>query len=473
MRDSEQQHYVHIREKEEYSSTSVHQTEAKKNTLLAEGLISVLHEIKKPLSHVYSTNILLENAHGGIKSSQEDARLAQEGFDGKCAKVDAARAELESTLSSIERELHELAEEGTDMEQKQRRIAEIMAMIEERASRIHKSKESRNSANEEANEELRDLTHHQMQESTLEVQVEELKFVLKHWIEVTVIQLSQLFEHSVPADDSFDIGKSVQYHFYNLKKAKEAMKDVGEELHCYLIEQMVIGVRSDISALEERLGSWLAKQELKERKRESADASSATYPASVSLDEGTPTFNGIFSALEQIPEREHREAVQTHIHWMIRRDMPEVLDIESRSFQFSWSEEDFIRCLTQRNCIGMVSEHDERVIGFMVYELHKSLLHILNFAVHPDVRFKSVGTQMVDKLVGKLSQQRRNRLAVEVREGNVPAQIFFRKNDFRATNIIKNMYDDTDEDAYHMEYRWQGFEQEETKKKNRMKRMIG
>jgi len=51
--------------------------------------------------------------------------------------------------------------------------------------------------------------------------------------------------------------------------------------------------------------------------------------------------------------------VCVHIRWMIRRDMPEVLEIEDRSFEFSWSEEDFIRCLRQRNCIGMVAEHDE------------------------------------------------------------------------------------------------------------------
>jgi len=49
-----------------------------------------------------------------------------------------------------------------------------------------------------------------------------------------------------------------------------------------------------------------------------------------------------------------KQRLGVHIRWMIRRDMPEVLDIESGSFEFPWSEEDFIRCLRQRNCIGMV-----------------------------------------------------------------------------------------------------------------------
>ena len=70
-----------------------------------------------------------------------------------------------------------------------------------------------------------------------------------------------------------------------------------------------------------------------------------------------------------------KQAVRVHIRWMIRRDMMEVLEIENQSFEFPWSEEDFIRCLRQRNCIGMVAEHDERVAGFMIYELHRNRLH--------------------------------------------------------------------------------------------------
>src|SRR5262245_30732838 len=93
-----------------------------------------------------------------------------------------------------------------------------------------------------------------------------------------------------------------------------------------------------------------------------------------------------------------RAPMPVHIRWMIRRDMPEVLAIEDQSFEFPWAEDDFIRCLRQRNCIGMVAEHNERVAGFMIYELHKSKLHILNFAVESHLRRRGVGRQMVKKL---------------------------------------------------------------------------
>jgi ribosomal-protein-alanine N-acetyltransferase len=146
------------------------------------------------------------------------------------------------------------------------------------------------------------------------------------------------------------------------------------------------------------------------------------------------------------------QQTRVHIRWMIRRDMPEVLNIERESFEFPWFEEDFIRCLRQRNCIGMVAEHGERVVGFMIYELHKTRLHILNFAVAKNMRKRGVGKQMADKLASKLSSQRRTRITLEVRETNLPAQLFFKKVGFKATNVLRSYYEDSPEDAYVMQF---------------------
>ncbi len=143
-----------------------------------------------------------------------------------------------------------------------------------------------------------------------------------------------------------------------------------------------------------------------------------------------------------------------HIRWMIRRDMPSVLAIEESSFEFPWSEEEFIRCLRQRNCIGMVAERDDAVVGFMIYELHKNRLHLLNFSVNPACRRSAIGSSMVEKLSSKLSQDRRNRITLEVRETNLDAQLFFKHHGFRAISVLRDFYEDTTEDAYLMQYRF-------------------
>jgi len=148
-----------------------------------------------------------------------------------------------------------------------------------------------------------------------------------------------------------------------------------------------------------------------------------------------------------------QDRVRVHIRWMIRRDMPEVLRAEQASFDYSWTEDDFLRCLRQRNCIGMVAEHDDRVVGFMIYELHKTKLHVLNFAVAPEWRRVGIGTQMVHKLVGKLSSHRRTKITLAVRETNLTAQLFFRNMTFRAVKVLRSYYEDSGEDAFLMQFR--------------------
>ncbi|OJW07423.1 MAG: ribosomal-protein-alanine N-acetyltransferase [Planctomycetales bacterium 71-10] len=144
--------------------------------------------------------------------------------------------------------------------------------------------------------------------------------------------------------------------------------------------------------------------------------------------------------------------LRVHVRWMIRRDMPEVLGIEHAGFEYPWCEEEFLRVLRQRNCIGMVAEQGERIVGFMIYELHRNRIHVLDFAVHPDFRRQGVGRQMIAKLVGKLSNQRRNRIALLIRETNVPAQHFYKMMGFRAVEVIREHFADTGEDAYGMLY---------------------
>jgi [ribosomal protein S18]-alanine N-acetyltransferase len=165
--------------------------------------------------------------------------------------------------------------------------------------------------------------------------------------------------------------------------------------------------------------------------------------------------------------------VRVHIRWMIRRDMPEVLAIEHASFEFPWCEEEFLRVLRQRNCIGMVAEYGERVVGFMIYELHKNKLHVLDFATHPEFRRQGVGHQMIGKLVGKLSSHRRTRISLYVRETNLASQLFYRVQGFRAVEVAREHYQDTGEDAFVMQYLFDESVLDEPMVTNRISKQLG
>ncbi|MDY3553395.1 ribosomal protein S18-alanine N-acetyltransferase [Gemmata sp. JC717] len=161
----------------------------------------------------------------------------------------------------------------------------------------------------------------------------------------------------------------------------------------------------------------------------------------------------ISRALRKDRDRAESDENAIHIRWMIRRDMPDVMGVELASFEYAWTEDDFLRCLRQRNCIGMVAERGDTVTGFMIYELHRTRLQLLNFAVAPAARRAGVGKLLIGKLIYKLCSHRRQKLTLAVRERNIAAQMFFRAHRFKAAKVLRNYYEDSGEDAYQMEYR--------------------
>ena len=73
---------------------------------------------------------------------------------------------------------------------------------------------------------------------------------------------------------------------------------------------------------------------------------------------------------------------------------------------------------------------------------------------HPFVGVQELpGNRSWNRLIDKLSQQRRKEIVLEVRETNLSAQLFFSKQGFRAVNVLRSHYDDTAEDAYYMRYK--------------------
>lgn len=144
---------------------------------------------------------------------------------------------------------------------------------------------------------------------------------------------------------------------------------------------------------------------------------------------------------------------KTQIRWMSPRDLPLIMAIERRCFEFPWSEDEFTRTLQRRNFVAMVAECGEQVVGFMIYELHKSRFHVHSLAVVPGARRRGVGRALLARLQDKLSLERRTHIMTEVRGGNLGAHLFFKRIGFRAKAVLHNFYDECDEDAYLFVYR--------------------
>lgn len=229
------------------------------------------------------------------------------------------------------------------------------------------------------------------------------------------------------------------------------------------LQRVQKGVLGSLIPVAKRLAECLQEMPLGQRLRENT-ARLEREPRAMSVSEIVVALSDIDHRLHNKrkprPLQEDIAYKELSIRWMIRRDMAEVLKIERESFEYHWTEADFLHRLRQRNCIGMVAENDNAVLGFIIYELHRNALNVLNLAVHPDHRHQGVGVQLVRKLTTKLPGQGREFITATVRETNLPAQVFFANRGMEAVRVEREAYQDTAEDAYLMQFSLHGNREE-------------
>lgn len=146
--------------------------------------------------------------------------------------------------------------------------------------------------------------------------------------------------------------------------------------------------------------------------------------------------------------------MKLHFCWIVRQDMPAILEIERASYAFPWGEAEFLDALLERGGIGIVAKAFGRVAGFVVYNAGLRSLEIVNLAVAPELRRRGIGRQLIDLLKDKLAHGGRNELTACVGDDSLDAQLFLRDQGFRATTVLRNHFQQHDGDAYLMRYRF-------------------
>jgi len=138
--------------------------------------------------------------------------------------------------------------------------------------------------------------------------------------------------------------------------------------------------------------------------------------------------------------------------WIVRHDMPAILEIERDSYAFPWSEAEFLDALLERGCIGVVARCRRQVVGFLLYQSRSRTIEIVNLAVAVELRRAGIGRQMIDFLKEKLSRDGRIELSACVSDDSLAAQLFLREQGFRAVAVLRDFYNEHEGDAYLMKY---------------------
>jgi ribosomal-protein-alanine N-acetyltransferase len=128
--------------------------------------------------------------------------------------------------------------------------------------------------------------------------------------------------------------------------------------------------------------------------------------------------------------------------------LPQIMEIEKKSFSDPWSRKSFIREITQNHYAHyFVACQEDQVIGYIGGWNVVDELHITNLAVDPAYRRVGVARKLIDKIINEVKEEGVVKATLEVRVSNKPAISLYEKCGFIAVGKRPRYYINNGEDA--------------------------
>lgn len=143
---------------------------------------------------------------------------------------------------------------------------------------------------------------------------------------------------------------------------------------------------------------------------------------------------------------------------MIRPASPEDIEaihmIERATFPTPWSRKSLLHQLDPENKITrlfLVSKKDDQgqdePLGYGGYTIHYDEAEILNIAMLDHARRQGAGRKLLERVMQDAISRGANKISLEVRESNEPAQNLYYSMGFKPVGVRRNYYDKPREDA--------------------------
>jgi ribosomal-protein-alanine N-acetyltransferase len=127
--------------------------------------------------------------------------------------------------------------------------------------------------------------------------------------------------------------------------------------------------------------------------------------------------------------------------------LTDILNIEGVSFPSPWGRESFEHEV--RNPLsrfwGILSDHG--LIAYICFWVAAGEIHLMNIAVHPEMRKRGLGRLLMDKLVQTGVGEGVRKMWLEVRPSNEAARALYSGIGFIEVGRRRRYYTDTGEDA--------------------------
>lgn len=134
---------------------------------------------------------------------------------------------------------------------------------------------------------------------------------------------------------------------------------------------------------------------------------------------------------------------------MTLEDVPQVHEIELKTFHTPWSYQSFVDEMTTNKCARyIVAEENGRILAYAGAWLIFEEGHITNIAVEASQRGRGIGAGVTRALLQYAANMGVQYMTLEVRRSNLIAQSLYKKVGFIEVGVRKRYYEDNGEDAY-------------------------
>ncbi|MCP5418068.1 MAG: ribosomal protein S18-alanine N-acetyltransferase [Chromatiaceae bacterium] len=124
---------------------------------------------------------------------------------------------------------------------------------------------------------------------------------------------------------------------------------------------------------------------------------------------------------------------------MQQSDVAEVVHLETRCYEFPWTETIFLDCLNVGYCCW-IYRLDVQLVGYGVMSVAAGEAHILNICIDPLLRCHGLGRRMMQRLLNLARKHRADTVFLEVRESNLAAQTLYQHLGFNEIGLRRGYY---------------------------------
>ncbi|MCK4841995.1 MAG: ribosomal protein S18-alanine N-acetyltransferase [Methylococcales bacterium] len=124
---------------------------------------------------------------------------------------------------------------------------------------------------------------------------------------------------------------------------------------------------------------------------------------------------------------------------MRMEDLPQVLEIEAKNYNFPWSEAIFKDCLKSFNYSCWICDELDTLVGYSIVSMAAGEAHVMNISVDPAVQKQGVGSKLLENMI-ELAENKADTIFLEVRPSNRAAILLYEKRGFNEIGIRKGYY---------------------------------